>query len=80
MATWLSLPPAAAELAFGVGCTLGVLAIVLLLVIVYFAITKIWTIVIVTGLLAVLIERDYLSHAGDESQKRHCGKDIPADN
>lgn len=45
----------AAELAFGVGCTLGVLVIVLLLVIVYFAITKIWTIVIVTGFLAVLI-------------------------
>lgn len=45
----------AAELAFGVGCTLGTLVIVLLLVIVYFAITKIWTIVIVTGFLAVLI-------------------------
>jgi hypothetical protein len=45
----------AAELAFGVGCTLGLIVIVLLLVIVYFAFTKIWTVVIVTGFIAVLI-------------------------
>ena len=45
----------AAELAFSVGCTLGVIAILLLLVIVYFAITKTWTVVIVTGFIAMLI-------------------------
>jgi len=33
----------AAELAFSVGCTLGVIGILLLLIIVYFAITKTWT-------------------------------------
>jgi hypothetical protein len=45
----------AAELAFSVGCTLGLIVILLLLVIVYFAITKTWTIVIVTGFIATLI-------------------------
>lgn len=45
----------AAELAFGVGCTLGVITILLLLVFVYIAITKTWTIVIVTGFIAILI-------------------------
>jgi ABC-type siderophore export system fused ATPase/permease subunit len=45
----------AAELAFGVGCTLGLIVILLLLTIVYFAITKTWTVVIVTGFIAVLI-------------------------
>jgi ABC-type siderophore export system fused ATPase/permease subunit len=44
----------AAELAFSVGCTLGAIAILLLLIIVYFAISKIWTVVIVTGLIALL--------------------------
>ena len=45
----------AAELAFSVGCTLGAIGVLLLLVIVYFAITKTWTVVIVTGLIALLI-------------------------
>jgi len=45
----------AAELAFSVGCTLGVIGILLLLIIVYFAITKTWTVVIVTGLIALLV-------------------------
>lgn len=45
----------AAELAFGVGCTLGLIVILLLLLIVYFVITKTWTVVIVTGFIAVLI-------------------------
>jgi hypothetical protein len=44
----------AAELAFSVGCTLGALVILVLLVVVYFASTKTWTIVIVTGLIALL--------------------------
>lgn len=44
----------AAELAFSVGCTLGALGILILLVIVYFAISKTWTVVIVTGLIALL--------------------------
>lgn len=45
----------AAELAFSVGCTLGAIGILLLLGIVYFAITKTWTVVIVTGLIALLV-------------------------
>jgi len=45
----------AAELAFSVGCTLGALVILVLVVIVYFASTKTWTVVIVTGLIALLV-------------------------
>lgn len=45
----------AAELAFSVGCTLGAIGVLLLVIIVYFAITKTWTVVIVTGLVALLI-------------------------
>jgi uncharacterized membrane protein len=44
----------AAELAFSVGCTLSVIILLILLVIVYFAITKTWTVVFVTGLIALL--------------------------
>jgi hypothetical protein len=45
----------AAELAFSVGCTLGAIGVLLLVVIVYFAITKTWTVVIITGLVASLV-------------------------
>jgi ABC-type multidrug transport system fused ATPase/permease subunit len=45
----------AAELAFGVGCTLGFLVGGLLMVIIFFAITKTWTILVVILFILTLI-------------------------
>ena len=44
-----------AELAFGVGCTLGVLIAGLLMVIIFFAITKTWTVLAVILFILTLI-------------------------
>lgn len=45
----------AAEIAFGVGCTLGLLVGGLLMVIIFFAITKTWTILAVILFILILI-------------------------
>jgi ABC-type multidrug transport system fused ATPase/permease subunit len=45
----------AAELAFGVGCTLEVLATIALMVIIFFAFTKTWTILVVILFMLTLI-------------------------
>lgn len=45
----------AAELAFGVGCTLGVLVAGMLMVLIFFAFTKTWTILVVILFILTLI-------------------------
>lgn len=45
----------AAELAFGVGCTLGVLGAGMLMVLIFFLITKIWTVLVVILLILALV-------------------------
>jgi hypothetical protein len=63
----------AAELAFGVGCTLGVIIGGALLVIIFLAITRIWTIVAVISLILALISflvSSYLSSRAREATTR----------
>ena len=45
----------AAELAFGVGCTLGVLVAGMLMVLIFFAFTKTWTVLVVILFILTLI-------------------------
>lgn len=45
----------AAELAFGVGCTLGVLVAAMLMVFIFFAFTKTWTVLVVILFILTLI-------------------------
>jgi len=59
----------AAELAFGVGCTLGALVGGLLMVIIFFAFTKTWTILAVIALIVVLISILVSSVLASRAQK-----------
>jgi hypothetical protein len=59
----------AAELAFGVGCTLGVLVGGLLMVIIFLAFTRTWTILAVIALIVVLISTLVSSLLASRAQK-----------
>ena len=59
----------AAELAFSVGCTLGILVGGLLMVIIFFAFTRTWTILAVIALIIVLISFLVSSVLSSRAQK-----------